>query len=494
MVIFMGYRNKSFLLRVLSFSLSINVLLSQCFTMTVVAASREDGNSSSSSSTSASFSVDNDGKFREAGKVYGDSGIAPSFKDCDYYDCYVPYAQTCEEVGGFATSMSSSSKNSFVGDFINYENDMFHFSTGDYWTLWNEGGTEGYEADTGLATLTDANGTVYYVSAFPHWLWNYSESFYRWGFQGKGDPAVGGGEIVDIILTDGTCIHFIFGDAKADEHTNGGAGTSHSSDTYSFDNTNLGSHSHYSNMYQAMGGEIVEIWGKSGSHSKFWNKYNFNYTTGEGNHIAYIRMYNKKISDNPQPASSECKNVSYKATNGTKKGTSSNSGEGAGISGEFIEEGYFVPLSLLQENTIALPTEESLSVLDKDTLMGWRQDIENRNANKVISYERAIVMLLGILLCVYGIFLYVAFHFDSVNNILDISLLSILTFGRLYVSPDGEMSTWGKSAGRQSVTHTNIMKIVFVTELVGVLIASGKMYSIILAVINFVQKCLSGLT
>ena len=488
--------------RAISVTLAFNLMFSQIFMFTAYASDSSAVSSSSTSSssrgdnsgntngnrgTSGSATIDNDGKFRSAEQTYGDSGIAPSFKDCEYYDCYVPYAQTCEEVGGYTSSMDSSRRNSHVGDFVNWENDMFHFSGGDYWTNWNEGGTEGYESDTGLATLTDSNGTKYYVTAFPHWLWNYSGAYYQWGFQGKGNPSVGGGEIADVILTDGTCIHFVFGDAKADVHTNGGgSGRSPDSVTYSnFETTNLSQHKHYANMFQAEGGEILEVWGTLGSHSNFWNKYNFKYMTGDGNHIAFVRMYNKKISDNPQPASPECKNVSYQAKGGTVRNSTLRE---LPITGEFVEEEGFVPFNQLHENSIALPTRDSLNVFDKSALSKWKEDIAGKNKAKVISYERAVIMLLGILLCIYGIFLYVAYHFDSVNNFIDISLLSTFTFGRLFVAPDGVTSTWRKGSSPQAVIHTDILKIVLITEFVGVLIASGKIFSIIIEVINFIQK------
>lgn len=476
---------------------TFNIALAQCAivyaeessTESVNASSISDSNSSSgnsSSESSGNYKIDNDGTFREANEIYGDSGLESSFVGVEYYDCYVPYNQTCEEVGGYTSSMSSYARNSHVGDFINFENDMFNFSGGDYWTNWNTGGKEGYEADTTLATLTDDNGTVYYVAAFPYWLWRYDKSFYNWGFQGKGNPEACGGEIIDVICTDGTCIHFVVGDAKAEVHTNGGGtGASPDSVVYSnFETTNLSKHPHYANMFQAEGGEIVEIWGKWGSHSKFWEKYNFKYVEGTGNHIAYLRMYNKKISDNPKPASEACKSVAHKVSGG-KSGNNPNTVD---IASGLLSEEDFVSLPQLSEFDIALPTSEGLGILYNSEVANWRNDIDYNNQAKVLSYERALIMLLGIVLCIYGLLLYLAFHFDSVNNFVDIELLSILSFGRFIVAPDGRSSTWRSGARPQAIIHRDALIMFVLVEAVGVLITSGKIFSVISKVIHTVES------
>lgn len=137
-----------------------------------------------------------------------------------------------------------------------------------------------------------------------------------------------------------------------------------------------------------------------------------------------------------------------------------------------------------------LPSFEGLDMDDKGVVRDWRDDIDRKNEPRVLNFIRAGVSFIGILLTVYGLMLYVAYHFDTVNNILDIQLLGILTLGRLRASKEESGYVGGldsQSRGARVVNHTYIIKTCFITVGFGILLISGGIYKLILWVINFIR-------
>lgn len=273
-----------------------------------------------------SASVDNDGNAREAKDIYGDSGLASSFNDAEYYDCYIPYNLTCEDIGGYSLGTEWSNHATYnspmpdyvretkVASVINYEGDMSLSAA--------NGAPKSYDPDTGCTIYTDANGTQYYVAAIQNFFY-YAENME--GFPGFSSE--NRGQIFDVILTDGTVIHFIVGDANATAHTNGGDKTHEGKPLKStFDCQFIFSemkYEQYRHLFSALAGNTVEIWGKQGCNKKFAEKYNIG--SGEDkNKIAYYRMYNKKITDAPQVANNDAKNKSWKLGSTIGSGSSSN--------------------------------------------------------------------------------------------------------------------------------------------------------------------------
>ena len=55
--------------------------------------------------------IDNDGSARD--NPYGDSKLPSSLADGAYYDCYIPYGLTIEDVGGYATKVTDSVSSSY---------------------------------------------------------------------------------------------------------------------------------------------------------------------------------------------------------------------------------------------------------------------------------------------------------------------------------------------------------------------------------------------
>lgn len=158
----------------------------------------------------------------------------------------------------------------------------------------------------------------------------------------------------------------------------------------------------------------------------------------------------------------------------------------------FMDEDGFITSARVEECNITLAAYESLSQDDKTAVRGWTQDLDAKREMQKYSWIRSLVSLLGVFVCIYSVLLYVAYQFDRVNNFVDISLLSVLSFGRLMVSPDEKTSTFGTGAiekhGTFTVKHKDIIKVTIIGEVIGVLIVSGAIYRILLWVITLVRS------
>lgn len=438
------------------------------------------------------YMLDNDGTAYD--EPIGNSGLPPSFSDAKYYDCYIPYQLTPKDIGGYANRVIAYAKEYCnatmaqttidtrkMGSYINYEFDR---------STWSYGGTMSHESDTGCCIVTDNNGTKYYVCAIQKFFYNSSsvgsEGFPGWGIENRG-------QIFDAILTDGTIIHFAVGDANAEAHTNGGPMEETLWEVqWGFADM---IYPQYTNLYAAVAGNQVEIWGQSDCASKFSNKYNIG--TGEGqNQIAYYRMYNKKTSDSPSPVAETVNKSSWKFdVNGvTSKGNGGGSdGNGITITGSSLyEESHFIGdfAGLTDEHLIVLPDGSNLYNWEQQEIANWKNTIELLQEDKKFSFLRAIVMFVGILMIVYSTVLFLAFQFDRINNFVDIELVSYITLGKLITSRD-ETSTYNKEGERgkpKAVVQKDIAMATITGISAGVLLLSGKLYAIISLVVSLVQS------
>lgn len=167
----------------------------------------------------------------------------------------------------------------------------------------------------------------------------------------------------------------------------------------------------------------------------------------------------------------------------------------------FMEEGEFVSVDYLTEAPLTIiPTFSDLGVGDQMAVKEWKEDIDTPKDTRLVSILRGVVAFVGIILTFYSAMLYVAFQFDRNQNFIELELLSILTLGRLRVSPEEGRSTFttnnssidGKAEVKASkakfVVHKDIIIISLVGMAAGILILSGKVYYLIMAVVKFVTN------
>lgn len=442
--------------------------------------------------------IDNDGKERK--DPIGDSKLPVSFKDCKYYDAYVPYKLTAREIGGWTdkptgnsnyTPMPDKILDAPQGSQVAAEGPMY--GNPKYGKLWKYlvGKVEKSTCpETGLQMLTDKNGTQYYVTAVQKFFCNASVS----GTDGFPSFSIEGyGSIIDVILTDGTVIHFVYGDSNAEAHTNGGGKAGPAGDgEYHHTPMKL---NQYKNLFSSVNGNQLEIWG-DGSYREYIKKFRqkFNIGADEGqNKIAYYRMYNKKITDPPMPVNEEVKKVSYKLGDVSIQSGGSSANEGLQPAGAGIfAETYFVSWKEAGEIPYNIPSLFSLpSEQDIADVEIWKQDLQHSNQDTfLVKMGRTICLLFGIIFEIWMMLLYLSYWFDRINNFIEFELLKVVSFGRLTISPDESECTFrvrdiGES-GVRTVNHRTILTICVIGLFFGTFTVSGGLFRVLNKFVTFV--------
>lgn len=129
---------------------------------------------------------------------------------------------------------------------------------------------------------------------------------------------------------------------------------------------------------------------------------------------------------------------------------------------------------------------DNLTSKEISTLSGWEQNINDSSLmGKLIRLLRSLVVLVGILVVVWGIFFYLAYWFDRLNTLVDIDTVKLLTFGKLVKAPDESECTFNvrdliSSDGQpKTVNHKIVCGIVVFAIGVGCLLVSGYFYKIL---------------
>ncbi len=446
---------------------------------------------SCSVSLAEEYNIGNTGEVRD--NPYGLNDTIPSsYEGLEYYDVFLPYQKTVGEIGGYNTSvlhegsasydpMPDYRKASHVGDVINQQRDYPSLAACAAGTIPAGSFPCSYESDTGANILTDADGNKYYGSAIQYFFYWNETKFAKWDLSNRGD-------LFDIILTDGTVIHFVVGDTNAKVHTNRKPGTTSES---AEGNTSTLNYPQYEFMCSSIAGNCIELWGASGSCNKFSQKYGIS-TSGTGNHIAFYRMYNGNIQKNPKRTSKAGSEAAY-ALDGRIITTDIGEGaagenvvqgdnSGGGIVAEKDLEGLDGLLVKMNDNaqSVTLPNGDDLSVGEKVNLT----TISGNNAvmlkEKVIQTIRTIVMAVGLILILYVILLWAAYMFDKVNNFFEVKILKLLTFGALDTYKDD-------LPGEKSIFKRLVM-LSIVLFLTGVFIISGSIYVVIQRIFMFIRS------
>lgn len=128
---------------------------------------------------------------------------------------------------------------------------------------------------------------------------------------------------------------------------------------------------------------------------------------------------------------------------------------------------------LLKDQDI-LPDITELTDKEKLVLEEIKSDIMNRDSSWLDTL-RVIVVFSGLVCILYGILLVVAYLFDTSNNIIDISLLRILTLGRyrLWDSTLGVSPGYNKLEGVMYCNVVVLIKRVILVEIIGFILVGG---------------------
>lgn len=426
-----------------------------------------------------SVTIPNDGL--EKATPYGDSKLPSSYGEgSDYYDCFIPYGMTTGEIGGCANGYSKA-KPQFSYSMEQYpERKNYKISA----AVTREGKASAKHNctissdDIGMNIATDSGGNQYYICAIPGFCFAFGGTGISGGSNFPQFTSTGNGQAIDIVLTDSTCLHFVVFDHKALTHTNGGPASDNSDVVYTYGGLNK---AQYKNLFQAANGDTLEIFSDNNEAVK---KFKERFGIGTSNYISVIRMYNIDLDNGaPTRAAGVGTTPYYKMADSvsvTGSGSGGGSGSGSTVVGggsKLVSEWELagmpnnVKLSDEQSEVILLD-RSSLSVKESDNVAKIGEDIAYMSEIALLDRVRAGISFLGIIVLLYGVFLVCAVLFDRANNFLDISLVHMLTFGKIYYDPWSEdMDKQGKNfAGTKKVIISAVIVII-----VGMLILSGSL-------------------
>ena len=454
------------------------------------------------------LSLENDGTPRDnVDDCYGQSKeIPPTYEGVSYYDCYVPYLETPDSVGGWWESA--------IGDYGGTSPAQIQEGgPASYVRLINLGNWTSQEGDQGtsivhengkvvnkegtLLTLEANNGLDYYVFAPPEYLYanveNYvkkpkQQPYYGWSINNRG-------QLVDVVLTSGDVVHFTVGDANASEHSNGPvkreqwSGSNAAKSKLKLEN--------YAHIYNGSSGNILELWVTSGGSSSFF-KEKFGISSDKNStHIAFIRMYNAKLSDNVT-ISDVAKNAKDKSffhldveggnnKNGGNTGSdevSTEKKDDIGISqGNIVDEWdlHGMPDKSKisdDQNVVDIPTGLD-NVSDQINANSIKENMKARQREVVRYWTNVFVTALGLMLLEYTVLLVVAWLTDRVNNIFDFSLITLITFG--VVKPTREEAKEGST-----ISLPRLIMICSATFLGAIFLISGGVFDVVQYILNWI--------
>ena len=138
---------------------------------------------------------------------------------------------------------------------------------------------------------------------------------------------------------------------------------------------------------------------------------------------------------------------------------------------------------------VMLPEENSLSEEEKISMESIKSNIKSNDDNWV-DYARVGVSFAGLCLIIYGVLLGVAYLFDRTNNIVDISLLAILTLGKYVVWDEdyGVNKGYNASDKKMYCGNSEIIKRIVVVEVAGFLLVGGHVFRLISRIFEYVSS------
>ena len=145
----------------------------------------------------------------------------------------------------------------------------------------------------------------------------------------------------------------------------------------------------------------------------------------------------------------------------------------------------------IQSGYLDKATRDNLSQSDLSNLVNWEDNAKNsKREYGLIAWMRIIVMWVGIIFTIYIFLLYLAYWFDKLNSLIDLDVLSILTFGRLHVAIDDKEANFslGRKQDRMTVSHKDMLFICITGLIFGTLLITGTFYKIVASFVNFILR------
>ena len=151
---------------------------------------------------------------------------------------------------------------------------------------------------------------------------------------------------------------------------------------------------------------------------------------------------------------------------------------------EWDLEGMPAKSGLLEKTLgITLPSYNELSVGEQYSVSSVKNDLVGDKQYEFYDFIRTCVAFLGLCTIVYALFLMVAYLFDKANIFFDLGLVQALTLGKLKYSDE-----IGAEDVKGIATGTKIVKIASVCMIVGFLVVSGSLFSLVVDVLYWVYE------
>ena len=130
--------------------------------------------------------------------------------------------------------------------------------------------------------------------------------------------------------------------------------------------------------------------------------------------------------------------------------------------------------------SVDLPSYDSLNTLEKANLANIEENILHQREWGIYDTIRVFTVFVGLCMLVYAVLILVAYLFDRSNNLIEISMISILSLGTLVFSDDEERdNNW------HHVNKSRLLKIEISLWLVGFFLVAGGVFRLVLKIAQF---------
>ena len=129
---------------------------------------------------------------------------------------------------------------------------------------------------------------------------------------------------------------------------------------------------------------------------------------------------------------------------------------------------------------ISLATYDELSTLEKANLDNIKRNILQQREWSIYDTIRVLTVFMGLCLIFYSVLIFVAYIFDRTNNLIEVSMISILSLGSLCFSDDED-----KDKNWHHVNKSRLLKIEISLWLVGFFLVAGGVFNLVLKIAQF---------
>lgn len=147
----------------------------------------------------------------------------------------------------------------------------------------------------------------------------------------------------------------------------------------------------------------------------------------------------------------------------------------------------------LEETLLKVADISNLKQEDLEGLINWQRNHQmEEQEHGYIAVLRWMVVLVGILMILWAVFVYLAFWFDHINSFIYLDALHIVTFGQLHICAPGDKPTFkvSEKVKTKTVNHQQIIGICLTALFFGSLLVSGVFYTIVSRFVNLIVNFL----